>query len=162
MRAFLDEVTEHERQRLIDRLQASSAALAAQVKRGVNTSANGEARWSGHDVLAHIAVLSKYYGMLTYQVGSGKVSEVDLLQAVRARDIAGEQLGRLSDSELLAVIDGDHQRTIAFLKSADAAAMHRRAELYPGFSMSAFELASLGLCAHLEIHLAQLEATRQP
>jgi hypothetical protein len=53
----------------------------------------------------------------------------------------------------------DHQRTIAYLRSADAAALQRRAVLDEGFSMSAEEIAQLPLCAHLEIHLDQLEGT---
>jgi hypothetical protein len=55
----------------------------------------------------------------------------------------------------------DHQRTIAYLRGADATAMRRRAVLYEGFSMSAAEIAQLPLCGHLEIHLDQLERTLQ-
>jgi hypothetical protein len=161
MRAFLDEVTEHERRRTIDRLKASSAALTEIVAGGIEHGGNGEQGWTGHDVLAHIAVLSKFYGMLTYQVGTGKVSEVDLLENVRARDVAGEQLSWLTDAELLKVIERDHDRTIGYLEAADATAMHRRATVYDGFSMSALELAMLGLCAHLEIHLEQLKRTKR-
>ena len=162
MRGFLDEVTDHERDRLIERLQAASAGLADEVKAGLGPQANGQQDWNGHDVLAHIAVLSKFYGMLTYQVGSGKLKDVELLQHVQARDVAGEQLSALSDGELLAMAQRDHQRTIDFLRSADGAALHRRATLYEGFSLSALELAQLGLCSHLEIHLAQLQRTRRP
>ena len=56
----------------------------------------------------------------------------------------------------------DHQRTVAYLRSADTQAMTRRAVLYEGFSMSAAEIAQLPLCAHLEIHLDQLERTVRP
>jgi hypothetical protein len=162
MRGFLDEVTNRERERLADRLEAASERLSQLVERGVNAEDGGEPGWNGHEVLSHVAVLSKFYGMLTYQVGSGKISEVELLQQVQNRDIAGEQLSALSDGELLAIIQRDHQRTIAYLRSADAAAMKRRARLYEGFSMSALELASLGLCSHLEIHLDQLQRTGRP
>lgn len=161
MRGFLDEVTDHERRRLIERLRAGSARLVELVTAGLGHETNGPEGWSGHDVLAHIAVLSKFYGMLTYQVGSGKVTQVELLDHVQARDIAGEQLSALSDRELLSMAQQDHQRTITFLQSADAAAMHRRATLYDGFSMSALELALLGLCSHLEIHLDQLQRARR-
>jgi hypothetical protein len=162
MRGFLDEVSDHERQRLIGRLQAASARLAILVNEGLGRQSNRPEAWTGHDVLAHIAVLSKFYGMLTYQVGSGKVTQVELLEHVQARDVAGEQLSALSDRELLSIAQQDHQRTIAFLQSADAAAMRRQATLYEGFSMSALELALLGLCSHLEIHLDQLQRARQP
>jgi hypothetical protein len=182
MRSFLDEVTDHERRHLIGRVQAASARLGALFEgphptlpreRGRDESVSTHPAlprergretdsWNGHDVLVHIAVLSKFYGMLAYQVGSGKVSNVELLEYVRARDVAGEQLSSQSDNELLTTIQQDHQRTITYLESADSEALHRRATLYEGFSMSALELALLGLCSHLEIHIDQLERTRRP
>jgi hypothetical protein len=104
-------------------------------------------------------VLSKFYGTVTYRVGSGKLSQIELLEAVQSRDPAGEQLSSLPAAELLAMAQKDHQRTIAYLRSADSVAMQRRAVLYEDFSMSAAEIAQLPLCAHLEIHLDQLERT---
>jgi hypothetical protein len=157
MRGFLEEVTDHERRHLIERLKAGSARLEKVVRAGFEQRPDGEHEWNAHDVLAHIVVLSKFYGMLTYQVGSGKVGDVDLLQNVKARDLAGEQLMRLSDSELLQMAHREHQRTITFIESAPPSAMQRRATLYQGFSMSALELGLLGLCNHLEIHLDQME-----
>jgi hypothetical protein len=161
MRAFLDEAVDHERRRLADRLEADSARLAelaptlALPQRGRESSGD----WNAHEILAHIVVLSKFYGVLTSRVGSGKLSQVELLEAVQSRDPAGEQLSSLPPDELLAMAQRDHQRTIAYLRGADAAAMQRRAVLYEGFSMTAAELAALPLCAHLEIHLDQLERT---
>jgi hypothetical protein len=168
MRAFLDEAVDHERIRLADRLEADSARLAELVRRipsRAPTSAgrgSGPEPWSGHEVLAHIAVLSKFYGTVTYRVGSGKLSQVELLEAVQSRDPAGAQLSSLPPDELLAMAQKDHERTITYIRSADAAAMQRRAVLYEGFSMSAAEIAQLPLCAHLEIHLDQLERTLHP
>jgi hypothetical protein len=166
MRAFLDEAVDYERLRLADRLEADSARLADLVQRipaDPPSAARGEGSgwgpWTGHDVLAHIAVVSKFYGTVTYRVATGKLSRVELLEAVQSRDPAGERLSSLSGDELLAMAQADHQRTIAYLRSADAAAMQRRAVLYEGFSMSAAEIAQLPLCAHLEIHLDQLERT---
>ena len=157
MRGFLEEVTDHERRQLIERLKAGSARLDKIAGAGIEQQPDGERDWNAHDVLAHIVVLSKFYGMLTYQVGSGKVSEVELLEHVKARDLAGEQLVSVSDAELLQMAHDMHRRTIAFIESASPAAMQRRATLFEGFSMSALELALLGLCNHLEIHLDQME-----
>jgi len=164
IRSFLDEFEDHERRRLADRLEADSTRLAELVQRlSVSSSSGGRSEWghewNAHEVLAHIAVLSKFYGVLTYQVGSGKISELDLLPQVKDRDVAGEQLSALPPDQLLGFAQRDHQRTIAYLRSADAEAMRRRAVLYEGFSMSAQEIASMPLCAHLEIHLDQLERT---
>ncbi len=168
VREFLDEFGDHERRRLADRLESASGRLAELVRdlrspAGAGGSGSGPGpEWTGHEVLAHIAVLSKFYGVLTYQVGSGKVTMLDLLPQVQDRDVAGAQLSSLAPDQLLAMAQRDHQRTIAYLRSAEAAALQRRAVLYEGFSMSAAEIAQLPLCAHLEIHLEQLTRTLRP
>lgn len=156
MRAFLDEFVDHERVRLADRLETISARLVEIVSNGVSNRPNGQQEWTGHEVLAHIATVSKFYGVLAYQVGAGKVTDTDLLNIVHMRDGAAEELSAQSDDELLAAILRDHQRTITYLRSADAGAMQRRATMYEGFSMSAMEIATLPLCGHLELHLDQL------
>jgi hypothetical protein len=167
IRSFLDEFGDHERRRLADRLEAASMRLAELVQRlnapfpSSGVSGSGD-EWNAREVLAHIAVLSKFYGVLTYQVGSGKITELDFLPQVRVRDLAGEQLSSLPPDQLLAFAQGDHQRTIAYLRSASGDAMQRRVVLYEGFSMTAGEIAQLPLCAHLEIHLDQLERTLRP
>ncbi len=161
----LDEFRDHERQQLADRLEAGSRRLAELVRTLPSASGGGSAspdEWTAQEVLAHIAVLSKFYGVLTYQVGSGKMTELDLLPQVRDRDVAGEQMSSLPPEQLVAFAQRDHQRTIAYLRSADAAAMQRRALFGDGLSMSAWEIAQLPLCAHLEMHLDQLERTLRP
>ena len=159
MRGFLGEVIDHERRRLADRLEGDSARLAELVREIPSNSQASSTDWTAHEILAHIAVLSKFYGVITSRVGSGKLTQVELLEAVQSRDLAGEQLSSLPPDQLLAMVQRDHQRTIAYLRGADGEAMQRRAVLYEGFSMSAAEIAQLPLCAHLEIHLDQLERT---
>jgi hypothetical protein len=161
MRAFLVEAVDYERRRLADRLEAASARLGKLAPTLTLPQREREESegWNAQEILAHIAVLSKFYGVLTSRVGSGKVSQIELLEAVQSRDPAGEQLSSLPPDQLLAMVQRDHQRTIAYLREADAEAMQRRAVLYEGFSMSAAEIAQLPLCAHLEIHLDQLERT---
>src|ERR1700720_1294017 len=151
MRGFLDEQFDHERHRLADRLLADSARLGelAATLTPPNRGRDETYEWTGHDILAHIVVLSKFYGVLTSRVGSGKVSELDLLPQVKDRDVAGEQLSSLPPDQLLAFAQRDHQRTIAYLRSADDEAMRRRVVLTEGLSMSAEEIASMPLCAHL-------------
>jgi hypothetical protein len=161
MLGFQDELFDHERLRLADRLEAASARLG-ELAPSLTLPDSGRENsedWSGQEILAHIVVLSKFYGVLTSRVGSGKVSQVQLLEAVQSRDPAGEQLSSLPPDQLLAMAQRDHQRTIAYLRGADAAAMRRRVVLYEGLSMSAAEIAQMPLCGHLEIHLDQLERT---
>lgn len=159
LRGFFDETIDHERRRLADRLEAASARLTNLVQHGIIHQPNGQAEWSAHEVLTHIVALSKFYGVVTYQVGSGKLSELDMLGALQNRDPASEQLSALSPDELLALVQSDHQRTIAYLRSADASAMQRQAALFEGLSATALWIAQFPLCAHLEIHLDQLERT---
>ena len=159
MRGFLDEVVDHERRVLADRLEADSAKLAELVREIPSSAQAPSADWTGHEILAHIVVLSKFYGVLTSRVGSGSLSQVELLEAVQSRDPAGKQLSSLPPGQLLAMAQRDHQRTIDYLRGADAVAMQRRATLYGGFTMSAAEIARLPLCGHLEIHLDQLQRT---
>lgn len=161
VRAFLSETLEHERLRLADRLEAASARLAELVDDGTDDTTDAE-RWSGHEVLAHIVVLSKFYGMVTSQVGGGKLTEVDLLGAAQARDVAAEPLLPLASSALLKMAQREHRRTIAYLRGAAAIDLVRHATLLGDYTMSAFEIATLPLCAHLEIHLDQLEQARRP
>jgi hypothetical protein len=163
MWSFLNEIVDFERRRLADRLEADSARLADLVQEMPTGSVGGSGpEWTGHDILAHIVVLSKFYGVLTSRIGSGKLAALELLPNVKDRDVAGEQLSSLPPDQLLAFAQRDHQRTIAYLRSADAEAMRRRAVLHSGFSMSAEEIAAMPLCAHLEIHLDQLERTLRP
>ena len=161
IRGFLDDFEDHERRRLADRLEADSTRLAELVRNIPSPAPGGGSgdEWSAGEVLAHIAVLSQFYGVLTYQVGSGKITELDYLPQVQLRDVAGEQLSSQPPDRLLALAQRDHQRTIGYLRSADAEAMKRRVVLSEGFSMTAGEIAQLPLCAHLEMHLDQLEKT---
>lgn len=159
VRAFLEETLELERLRLADRLEADSARLEQLVDQGIDAG-EGE-QWSGHDILAHIVVLSKFYGVLTSQVGSGKMAGADLLGAAQARDVAAEPLLTRPAATLLEMAQREHRRTIAYLRQASPMDLARRATLLGDVSMSALEIATLPLCAHLEIHLDQLEREKR-
>lgn len=136
-----DELVEHERKVLADRLERASARLA---ELGLTVgheevASSDNDTWSATEVLAHIAVLSKFYGMLTYKVGTGQITELDLLRNVNLRD---------------------HRRTVAYLRSADAAAMRRECVIDGGRTvMRAEDMARQALIAHLEVHIDQLERT---
>jgi hypothetical protein len=156
LEGFLTEIRGRDRLALAERLEAASAQLATLVAR-MGAPRADPGGWSAPEILAHIAGLSKYYGVVAYRVGSGKATEVDLLAAVRERDRITEELVAPSPAELLAAIQADHRRTLDWLRSAELAALARRADLGGGRRLSAEEILRLGLCAHLEIHLDQLE-----
>lgn len=157
LEVFVDQLLDQERLALARRLDAASARLQALAPRLRDGASDGVAEWSANEVLAHIAVLSKFYGMLTYKVGSGALTEVDLLENVHMRDPAGEQLARLPVAQLIDIAVADQARTAAYLRGADAAAMRNRADFGGGIIMTMQEVATLPLCAHLEQHVEQLE-----
>ncbi len=154
---FMDEFADHERVQLADRLARASARLQALAPRIPAAGGAGEG-WTAHEVLAHVAVLSKFYGMLAYKIGRGDLTELDLLSNVGARDLAGEQMAQLPVETLAENAAADHKRTEAYLRSATASDLRRRCDMGHGRSLSAEEIARGPLVAHLELHLDQLES----
>ncbi|MDQ6899811.1 MAG: DinB family protein [Candidatus Dormibacteraeota bacterium] len=155
---FLDQQLEHERKLLVARLERASSRL---VKLGARVSVGarpgpGDA-WSAHDVLAHIAVLSHFYGMLAYRTGTGALPEFDLLPLVRGRDAAGQQTAELDQAEIVRQARQHHERTLTWLRSATPADLRRTCNLGEGLRLTAEDLVRLPLIAHLEEHLDQLE-----
>jgi hypothetical protein len=152
---FLDEMLDHDRHLLADRLEKASARLEAL---GPRVSAGrGETEWSQHELLAHIAVLSKFYGVLVHKISSGQMTEVDLLENVNLRDVVGEQLAQIEPAELLRMALNDQARTLKLLRTVEPASLRRQARQENGELMSAIEVARLPLVNHLEMHLDQLE-----
>lgn len=160
VQGFLDEFLDHDRRLLVDRLEKASARLAALGPR--ITSGHGDGGWSSHEVLAHIAVLSKFYGVLVHKISSGQMTELNLLENVNVRDVAGEQMARLDPAELLRMALSDHRRSIDTLRAVEPRALRRAARLEDGTMMTAEEIARLPLVTHLELHLEQLERSLEP
>ena len=152
---FLDEMLDHDRQLLADRLERASARLA---ELGPRVEAGGgDAEWSQHELLAHIAVLTKFYGVLEHKISTAQMSRLDLLQNVNLRDVLGEKLAQIEPPELLRMALADQERTLKLLRAADASSMRRTATQENGQPISAEEVARLPLVNHLEMHLDQLE-----
>jgi hypothetical protein len=155
LHAFLDQQQDRERMALADRLEKASnrlATIAAQVEAG-----HGEDEWSNHEVLAHIAVLSKYYGVLVHRISSGQVTEIDMLSNTRLRDAAGDQMSQLEPADLLQAVLADHARTVKLLRTVDPASLRREAIDASGEKYTAEFLARYPLINHLEEHVDQLE-----
>jgi hypothetical protein len=152
---FLDEMLDHDRHALGDRLEKASARLAElgpRVKAG-----RGESEWSEHELLAHIAVLSRFYGVLVHKISSGQMTELDLLENVNLRDVVGEQMAQIEPAELLRMALADQVRTLRLLRTAGASSLRRTAKQENGELISAIEVARLPLVNHLEMHVDQLE-----
>src|SRR6059036_2034914 len=152
MSTYLD----RERNLLADRLQNASDRLAALAPR-VRAERGGESDWNAHELLAHIAVLSKFYGVLVHRVSSGQQPNMNLLEAVHLRDTVGHQMSQLEPADLVRMTLVDHERTIKTLRTSDPQALRKTAELGDGITMTAEEVARLPLVSHLELHIEQLE-----
>ena len=155
--AFLDEMQGHDQQVLADRLQSASRRLA-EIGPRVTAERGGGDEWSAVEVLAHIAGLSKFYGVMVHRMVSGRIGDLNLLiQAAQMRDASIDQMAGQEPVELLRMTLADHERTITELRTADAAALRRAAPLPDGGTMTAEEVARLPLISHIEMHLDQLE-----
>lgn len=157
IRAFMASYRDRERHLLADRLQRVSdrvAELGPQVIRAVNEN---DPDWNAHETLAHIAVVSKFYGVLVHRIAGGKVTDLGLLEAVNMRDAAGRQMADLEPEELVRQAVADHQRTLKILREADIASLENSARMDDGTPMTAEEIARLPLISHLEMHVEQLE-----
>jgi hypothetical protein len=108
-------------------------------------------------VLAHIVVLSKFYGVVFHKVSSGKMTELDLLSNVGLRDAMDEQMAQIEPQELIRMALEDHARTIKALRSTDAASMRREVTVDGSETMTADQVVRLPLISHLELHIDQLE-----
>jgi hypothetical protein len=155
--AFFDDLVEHERDNLADRLERASARLAALAPSV--SAGHGEGQWSAHEVLAHIAVLSKFYGVLEHKISSGQMAELDLLGNVHLRDVMGEKMAEIPPPQLIEMALADQARSLKLLRSIDSKSLRREAKLENGTLMSAEHVARYPLINHLETHIDQLEQT---
>jgi len=156
VKGFMDTYLERERDILAGRLQQASNRLAALAPR-VKSEPGDERSWNAHELLAHLAVLSKFYGVLVHRISSGQLPNMDLLEAVHLRDTVGHQMSQLEPADLLRMNVADHERTIKTLRTTDVKALRQTADMGDGITMTAEEVARLPLISHLEMHIDELE-----
>src|SRR5262245_21068325 len=111
---FMDSYLDRERNILAERLQSASDRLAALGPR-VKSEPSDEADWNAHELLAHLAVLSKFYGVLVHRIATGQPPNLNLLEAVHLRDDTGRQMSQLEPADLVRMTVADHERTIKAL-----------------------------------------------
>jgi hypothetical protein len=146
----------HDRQVLADRLERASRRLA-EIGPRVRAGRGDGREWTEHEVLAHIATLSKYYGVLIHKVASGQMTEVNLLDAAQLRDAAIDHMAQQPPADVLRTALADHGRTIKTLRTTTAGSLRRNVPVGGEATMTAEELARLPLISHLEMHINQLE-----
>src|SRR2546427_1864462 len=120
LNAFMSTYRDRERNVLADRLQRVSDRLAEIAPR-VTAQQSDEAEWNAHEVLAHLAVVSKFYGVLVHRIASGKLPDMNLLEAVNLRDAAGKQMAQNDSPEPLRHTLADPQPATKHLPPAHPA-----------------------------------------
>src|SRR5207237_2379143 len=128
VKTFMDTYLDRERNLLADRLQRASERLAALAPR-IKAGQGDEHAWSAHELLAHLAVLSKFYGVLVHRISSGQLPNINLLEAVHVRDTVGHQMSQLEPADLVRMTLADHERTIQTLRTSDPQALRKTAAL---------------------------------
>ena len=71
VKRFMDTYLDRERNILADRLQRASERLAS-IAPQIKAESGDESGWNAHELLAHLAVLSKFYGVMVHRISSGK------------------------------------------------------------------------------------------
>lgn len=156
---FLNVELDSERKQLADRLERASARLAKVGPRITAGRGEGE-EWNGHEVLAHIAGFSKYYGVLVHKVAGGQLTDVDLMSSTNIRDESIVQMSAMEPADLLRMALDAHARTAKELRTLDLAAFRNKANVEGGVWFSPVGpdfLARYPLVNHLEAHVEQLE-----
>jgi len=156
LKGFLDTYRDRERNILADRLKEASERMTALGPR-IKSERSDQEEWTAHELLAHIAVLSKFYGVLVHRIATGQQPNMDIMEAVRLRDSVGHQMSQLEPPDLLRMCVADHDRTIETLRTAAPQDLRRSAQLGDDIEMTAEDIARLPLVSHLEIHIEQLE-----
>ena len=152
---FFDEMVQWDVRHTRERLRAASERmnqLAAQVPE----TSRADGAWNAKEILAHIAVLSKAYGVFSYFIASGRLSDLALGDVINQRDAEGDKYMAMSCMEIAAAATTEHQRTLKFLDGAALDDLRRECRVEGG-TITAEYVVRLPLVAHLEQHIEQLQ-----
>ena len=152
-----DELAEVERRSVITRLRNASARMLAVAPRIPDEQPTDDGEWNAKEVLAHIAVASKGWGAIAYLVAVGRMPELVGQQVIIQRDPLGMEMVAHPVDEIAREAAHAHERTLAFLERATLEELYRPVQWELG-TASAADLFRLMLAAHIEQHVAQLDA----
>ena len=152
---FLDEILEIETRNVANRLRRASARMN-ELAPGVPDEPRGEGEWNAKEILAHIAVLSRAYGVFSYMIGTGRLTELNFGDVIGQRDVEGDKYMAMSSADIAAEATRQHERTLKFLAGATTEQLLRECRVESG-TITAEYVVRLPLVVHLEQHLAELE-----
>src|SRR5256714_2111669 len=138
VRGFMETYLDRDRQILAERLERLSDRVD-ELGPQIQQQGGGDGEWSAHEILAHLAVVSKFYGVLVHRIAAGKLEDLNLLEAVNMRDAAGKQMAELAPAELVRMTPADHERTIKTLRTTSTSSPRRAARAHDGTTMTAQE-----------------------
>ncbi|MHB8507471.1 MAG: DinB family protein [Candidatus Dormibacteria bacterium] len=153
---FFDELRLEEAANLADRLRAGSARLQQLAARVPEDGGQAEG-WNAKEILAHVAVFSRAYGVFAYMIARGRLPQLELAAVINQRDTFGEEMVKRSVAEIVGEAVEQHQKTLAFLEKATPAQLAAECRVEDG-TVTPELLIRLPLVAHLEQHLRHLEA----
>ena len=152
---FFNQLAELEIRDTGARLGAASRRMEELAQRIPDERGDGET-WNAKEVLAHVAVLSRAYGVFGYMVAHGRLGELNLGDIINQRDVVGEEMAQLSVAEIVAEAKKQHDRTLKFLASATPEQWATTVKTEFG-DLRVESLIRLPLLVHLEDHLDQIE-----
>ncbi|GAC1334669.1 MAG: hypothetical protein NVSMB17_16630 [Candidatus Dormibacteria bacterium] len=152
---FLNEIFDIETRNLADRLRRASERMN-ELAAEVSDEPRGDGEWNAKEILAHIAVLSRAYGVFSYMIATGRLTELNFGEVISQRDLEGDKYMAMSAAEVAATATEQHQRTLKFLERATPEQMLRECKVETG-SITAEYVVRLPLVVHLEQHVLELE-----
>ncbi|MGB2939079.1 MAG: DinB family protein [Candidatus Dormiibacterota bacterium] len=152
---FFNQLAELDMGQTAERLEAASRRMEELAARIPDQRGDGEA-WNAKEVLAHVAVLSRAYGVFAYMVAHGRIGDLNLGDVISQRDKVGEEMAQLPVPEILAEAKKQHDRTLKFLRSATIEQWQTTCKTEFG-DLRVEGLIRLPLVVHLEDHLDQIE-----
>jgi hypothetical protein len=153
---FFQEILVWDVKATTERLRNAGDRLHRLAERIPDDSPPSSDGWNAKEVLAHIAVLSRAYGVFGYMVAKGRLSDLKMEDVITQRDVLGAALAARPVAEILEEIDKQHQRTLQFLAEVTPEELLRTVKMEHG-EVTAEYILRLPLVAHLEQHLDQVE-----
>jgi hypothetical protein len=158
---FQAEVGDIEKWSVINRLRGASGRMLELAARVPDEPPTNDGEWNAKEVLAHIAVLSKGWGVLAYLIAKGRMPEVEAVTLVTQRDPLAAELLPLSPEKIAGEAATAQQRTVAYLERAPMEEFTAPVRWELG-ATTADHIFRTILVGHLEMHLSQLERMLQP
>jgi hypothetical protein len=153
---FFEEILAWDTRATADRLRRGNQRMHELAKRIPDGAPEGGEDWNAKEILAHIAVLSRAYGVFGYMVAKGRLTDLTMESVITQRDVVGAEMAAHTVAEIVAETERQHQRTLKFLAEATPEELMRTVKVEHG-ELTAEYLVRLPLVAHLEQHLDQME-----